>query len=234
MFKFDSPVGEEYLLLDRDTVITILINDEPLDVTLNLTVNGKRENDADNIDTGVGSFDGAKVFVYNLKFKVIAQLLPPPLPPLEIDVVTIPDTLWIGWEHWVIKEYRPTVVKEDLEMFGIPSFYIFGEEKYLSDFDMLVGVEETFTDNMKYELKQNYPNPFNPSTLIEFSIPESDDVRLTVYNLLGEEVSTLLNKHLSAGNYKINFGASELSSGIYFYELKTSRYNSVKKMILLK
>ncbi|NOX18403.1 MAG: T9SS type A sorting domain-containing protein [Chlorobi bacterium] len=234
LFKFDSPVGDEYLLLDRDTVITVLINDVPLDVTLNLTVNGQRVEDADNIDTGIGNFDGVKVFVYNLKFKVIVPLLPPPLPPVEIDVVTIPDTLWIGSEHWVIKELRPTVVTEDLEIFGIPSFYVFGEEKYLADFDMLVGVDETFADNIKFELKQNYPNPFNPSTNIEFSVPSASDVKLSVYNLLGQEVSILVNKNLTAGNYKITFNGENLSSGIYLYRLQTNGFNIVRKMTLIK
>lgn len=233
LFRFDNPVGEEYLLLDRDTIITVLINNEEFDITLNLTVNGHRAEDANNIDTGIGNFDGVKVFVYNLKFKVIIPF-PPPVPPLVIDVVTIPDTLWIGDDHWVIKEFRPTVVTEDLEIFGIPSFYVFGEEKYLADFDMLVGVEETFADNIQFELKQNYPNPFNPSTVIEFSIPTADKVRLSIFNILGQEISVLLNDNLQPGNYKIDFSGKNLSSGIYLYKLQTNNFNVVRKMILLK
>jgi len=241
LFRFDSPVGEEYLLLDRDTIITVLINDEPLDVTLNISVNGQRAEDANNIETDVGNFDGVKVFIYDLNFKVTIPLLPPPLPPLVIDIVTIPDTLWIANDVWVIKEIRPTVLTEDLELFGIPSFYVFGEEKYLSDLDVVVGVEEeTFADNMKYELKQNYPNPFskgsggNPTTTIEFSIPIESVVKLSIYNLLGQEIAVILNDRLTAGNYKVSFNGTNLSSGIYFYGLQTKNQNIVKKMTLIK
>ena len=87
---------------------------------------------------------------------------------------------------------------------------------------------------MAYELGQNYPNPFNPSTTIRFSIPEAGLVTLKVYNLLGEEVATLLNNEQTSGVYEANFDASRLSSGIYFYTLATKNFTSTKKMVLLK
>ncbi len=86
----------------------------------------------------------------------------------------------------------------------------------------------------EYSLSQNYPNPFNPSTTIEYSIPESGNVKLSVYNTIGEEVGKLVNGYKEAGSYTINFDASKLTSGIYFYKLKVNNYNSVKKMLLLK
>ncbi|MCW8961152.1 MAG: T9SS type A sorting domain-containing protein, partial [Ignavibacteriaceae bacterium] len=67
-----------------------------------------------------------------------------------------------------------------------------------------------------------------------YSIPESGNVKLEVYNSLGEEVSVLVDEYKEAGNYKINFNAGELSSGIYYYKLTTNNYSSIKKMILLK
>ncbi len=85
-----------------------------------------------------------------------------------------------------------------------------------------------------YELSQNYPNPFNPSTEINFSIPTSGNITLDVYNVLGQKVATLVNKELSAGNYKYQFDATNLSSGIYFYKLEANNYSQVKKMMLLK
>ncbi|MBK7630757.1 MAG: T9SS type A sorting domain-containing protein [Ignavibacteriales bacterium] len=87
---------------------------------------------------------------------------------------------------------------------------------------------------MAYELGQNYPNPFNPSTTIRFSVPEAGLVTLKVYNLLGEEVATLLNNEQAAGVYEANFDASRLSSGIYFYTLEAKNFTSTKKMVLLK
>ncbi len=85
-----------------------------------------------------------------------------------------------------------------------------------------------------YQLFQNYPNPFNPSTQIKFAIPNRSYVVLTVFNVLGQRVGTLINKEMNAGNYQINFNASNLSSGIYFYSIKATNFTAVKKMMLLK
>jgi hypothetical protein len=86
----------------------------------------------------------------------------------------------------------------------------------------------------KYNLSQNYPNPFNPTTLLRFSLPNSSFVKLKVYNLLGEEVKTLLNEYKAKGFHNITFDASGLPSGIYIYRLITGEYTSSKKMILEK
>ena len=87
---------------------------------------------------------------------------------------------------------------------------------------------------VKYGLSQNYPNPFNPSTIINYSIPQESNVTLKIYNLLGQEVKTLVNETKAPGNYNVNFNASDLSSGIYFYSLRAGNYYQVKKMMLLK
>jgi hypothetical protein len=96
-----------------------------------------------------------------------------------------------------------------------------------------VGNEKTETPS-KYALHQNYPNPFNPATRISFSIPKQEFVTLKVYNSLGKEIETLVNKKLNAGNYDINFNAGSLPSGVYFYRLITESYSETKKMIILK
>ncbi len=88
-----------------------------------------------------------------------------------------------------------------------------------------------------YELSQNFPNPFNPSTVISYALPYSSFVSLKVYNSLGQEVSTLVNETIQAGTYKVNFNASGLSSGVYYYVLRTGNNNEfvkTNKMILLK
>lgn len=86
----------------------------------------------------------------------------------------------------------------------------------------------------EFVLEQNYPNPFNPSTTIRFSLPEDNFVALKVYNLLGQEVATLVNENKIAGNYNINFNASNLSSGVYLYKLDAGKFSAVKKITLLK
>lgn len=85
-----------------------------------------------------------------------------------------------------------------------------------------------------YNLYQNYPNPFNPTTTIQFSIPERTNVKLSIFDVLGREIQTIVNDELSAGTYKFNFNANYLSSGIYFYRIDAGKFSSVKKMILMK
>lgn len=85
-----------------------------------------------------------------------------------------------------------------------------------------------------FKLEQNYPNPFNPSTEIKYSIPVESYVRLKVYNVLGNEVATLVNEEKPAGKYSIKFNASNLSSGVYIYRLQTDYSIITKKMTLIK
>lgn len=86
----------------------------------------------------------------------------------------------------------------------------------------------------KFELAQNYPNPFNPSTKIEFSIPKAGLYAIKVFNVLGQEVETIVNQDFIAGKYTFNFDASNLTSGIYFYKLVGNNVSITKKMMLLK
>ncbi len=95
-------------------------------------------------------------------------------------------------------------------------------------------VEITANIALKYELSQNYPNPFNPATTIKFSIKKDGNVRLEVFNILGQKVAELLNKRMKAGKYKVKFNASNLASGIYFYRIESGSFKAAKKMILLK
>lgn len=85
-----------------------------------------------------------------------------------------------------------------------------------------------------YELKQNYPNPFNPSTTISYSIPNDGQVTLVIYDVLGNEVAVLDNSYKSAGNYTYDFDATNLSSGLYFYTIRSGKFVETKKMLLMK
>jgi hypothetical protein len=87
---------------------------------------------------------------------------------------------------------------------------------------------------LKYNLYQNFPNPFNPETNIKFELPEIQHVKLVIYDMLGKEMNRLIDKELGAGSYSITFNADELSSGVYFYELKTDDFSMVRKMVVTK
>ena len=102
------------------------------------------------------------------------------------------------------------------------------------DTNTYTGVEEEIIKTDKFVLMQNYPNPFNPSTNITYNLPVSTDVQLKVYNLLGEEVTTLVNEYRTAGKYTDVFNGTGLPSGVYIYRLKAGDYSSTKKMIILR
>ena len=91
----------------------------------------------------------------------------------------------------------------------------------------------------EFALEQNYPNPFNPTTIIKYSIAQNPllgglMVTLKVYNLLGQEAATLVNKQQPAGSYEVKFDGSKFASGIYLYKLNAGDFSSVKKLLLLK
>ncbi len=92
--------------------------------------------------------------------------------------------------------------------------------------------QATFPSN--YILSQNYPNPFNPYTKIKFQIPELSFVTLKIYDILGNEIATLVSEEKAAGSYEIDFIGRELTSGIYFYRIQASNFVETKKMVLLK
>jgi hypothetical protein len=99
---------------------------------------------------------------------------------------------------------------------------------------IIVGVDDDISAPLEFTLVQNYPNPFNPSTSIKYSLAEQSPVSLKVYDILGNEVATLVNTSQGTGVYEVNFNASNLASGLYFYTLKAGNFTSTKKMMLLK
>ena len=103
-------------------------------------------------------------------------------------------------------------------------------------FNNVTGVEDNYSNIIpaSYKLEQNYPNPFNPTTTISYSLPNASNVKLTVYNLLGQEVTTLVNSFNQAGKHSIQFNAANLASGVYIYTIKTDNFIATKKLMLLK
>ena len=103
----------------------------------------------------------------------------------------------------------------------------------------ITGISNSNVIIKDFELSQNYPNPFNPSTIISYALPEESQVKITIYNAIGQEISTLINSIQRSGEYEISWNAKNLSSGIYFYAIRAVGnsgriFNVVKKMMLLK
>ena len=99
----------------------------------------------------------------------------------------------------------------------------------------------TFVENkdenisaFNYQLFQNYPNPFNSSSNIYYSVPKHSQITLTVFDLLGREIKTIVNEYKPPGNYSVQFEANDLESGIYLYRLKTEKFFQFKKLLLVK
>jgi hypothetical protein len=121
-------------------------------------------------------------------------------------------------------------------------YYSFNQYKFVprtnADFVNVVftGVAEPLVAPLpaRYELSQNYPNPFNPSTTIRYAIPAAGLTTVKVFNLLGQEVATLVNEMQTAGTYSVRFNASSLSSGLYFFRIQSGSFTAVKKMVLVK
>jgi hypothetical protein len=116
-----------------------------------------------------------------------------------------------------------------------------GSSFFTNHIQNLIAIKDTLTsvsdENVKvieFKLNQNYPNPFNPATTISYSLPSASNVKIVIYNTLGQSIKVLENGYRSAGNYSVNFNASDLPSGIYFYRLEAGLFSHVMKMMLLK
>jgi photosystem II stability/assembly factor-like uncharacterized protein len=145
-----------------------------------------------------------------------------------------------SWERIGFVEGNGTTTEENNYLFVDENLtagkyqYRLKQIDYDGSFEFSDIVEVEILTPIEFSLAQNYPNPFNPSTTIEYSMPESGNVKLEVYNSLGEEVATLVNDYKEAGIYKVNFDARNLASGIYFYKIDAGNFFLIKKMILLR
>ena len=145
---------------------------------------------------------------------------------------------------FVISSNSPAInTGQDLQSFieskGLPWTDIEGKPRDSSpdlgayEYNGLLGVDDEL-QTLNYILEQNYPNPFNPSTTINFTIPTSSLVTLKVFDVLGNEISSLVNEEMSVGNYEVEFNAANRPSGVYFYRLQTANFIETRKMILIK
>ncbi len=112
--------------------------------------------------------------------------------------------------------------------------YIYNNWDYIKIYSSTTDISTEFSLPSNYKLYNNYPNPFNPTTKIKYQIPRSNLVQIVVYDILGRKVATLITEQKPAGSYEVEFNASQLSNGVYFYELRAGDFRDVKKLVLLK
>ncbi len=117
---------------------------------------------------------------------------------------------------------------------NIYNFYTNGTTQTYTLLKTITGIVQEKHQLQKFSLNQNYPNPFNPSTIIKYQIPDAGLVTLKVYDVLGNEVAELINEEKQSGSYEIEFSASNLPSGTYFYQLHAGSFVETKKMVLMK
>lgn len=138
-----------------------------------------------------------------------------------------------GSNAYRVRYIKQTAANVFVQPYTAPTDTMTNDQKEVESGPMSVQIENGAMPT-GYALSQNYPNPFNPSTVINFSVPKSGMVTLKVYNLLGQEVATLVNENLAANSYKVTFDAKNLTSGVYFYTIKAGDFSVSKKMMLVK
>ena len=163
----------------------------------------------------------------------------------EFTITTPENIVWQNWTHtfnqadhysasyWYWSFNLPTNAS-----LGTWKFTVFYEDGiYNHNFivsDNTTSIDDIQTLEYSYTLGQNYPNPFNPSTVINFSVPKETNVKINLYNSLGEKIETIVNRVYNTGNHSVNFDASNLRSGVYLYTLEAGDYYMSKKMTLIK
>jgi endonuclease/exonuclease/phosphatase family metal-dependent hydrolase len=157
-------------------------------------------------------------------------------PPGRLDFMIYANSVMDVEKHFVIQ--TEVMSTERLNEYGFQQF----DARIASDhfpkvadfaLDIITNIKEE-SELLDFRLEQNYPNPFNPITTIRYSIPEDSFVSVKVFDVLGNEVSDLVNSELPAGNFEVNLNGNELTSGIYFYTLRAGDFVDTKKMVLLK
>jgi hypothetical protein len=240
VYRFASPVNTVDTLLQKDTTITV----SSLNIPFSFKYLGTRLQD-ETISTVLGNYDCKKFLTqWEVKAYILFQ---------EITLLTTNDTIWIAPDNWIVQDIIPGQYLEiNIYPFIQIEQAIPGLDTRLTDEIVSVAKEEPIPNT--FTLEQNYPNPFNPSTTIKFTIPsviasgakQSHLVVLKVFDILGNEVATLVNEEIPAGTYEVEFNSHSgegrnLTSGVYFYQLKATpiggqavSFVETKKMVLMK
>ncbi len=149
--------------------------------------------------------------------------------PIQIKVnSSTGDTIITVFNNAQVQNFNITVANEPIAITVDPNNWIL---KTINS--VVVGIEDEMQPQT-FSLEQNYPNPFNPVTKIKFTLASNEYTTLKVYDIIGKEITTLVNNQMEKGHYEINFDASNLPSGVYFYTLNAGGYKETRKMILMR
>ncbi|RQW04500.1 T9SS C-terminal target domain-containing protein [candidate division KSB1 bacterium] len=141
-----------------------------------------------------------------------------------VTLTAVPDSGWefVEWSGDLTGANNPASITVD------------AAKTITATFQQSTGVGDNAELPIEYRLDQNYPNPFNPSTTIAFSLKQNGFTTLEVYNVIGQKVKTVLNQNLKAGNHHVILDAADLSSGIYFYQIRSGNFKAVRKFVVMK
>ncbi|MEJ5305024.1 MAG: T9SS type A sorting domain-containing protein [Ignavibacteria bacterium] len=223
-YRFGTSLGTFYQIYRFDTTLTV---PQLGTLPLRFLMRGARLG-LDTVTVPAGFFNAVK-FRTEIKVQYLVAL-PPPLPPIGIDIVTIPFNDWLAQGRYIIKSIQEPFSIDTLNLF-IP-----GSMRELVEFKTPTLVENENKIIENFELYQNYPNPFNGSTIIQFNLKRNEKVNLKIFDILGREITTFIDGELKSGLHQAYFEAGEfnLSSGIYYYKLKTDSGIKVKAMVYAK
>ncbi len=238
--RFDWDFNEQKLLLKSYRINNRRITGSG-GLSFNQSVNKTFVGDQESINRSMSSYtsypgvfnDGPILINPGDTVSLYVSAMSPDMTIPEVEVMDMPSTATFDPETrhfwWVVDESNPSPMTYKATR---GETYVTAEVEFIMD-QFAVGTEE-FDNPNEFKLSQNYPNPFNPSTNISFNLPATGEVSLKVYNLLGQEVATLVEGRLSSGSHTVNFNASQLASGMYIYRLQAGNHLQTKKMMLIK
>ncbi len=223
-YRFGASLGSRYTIFQLDTTLTIPgMGTLPLRFVYRGTRLG-----TESITVPAGTFNAM-----TFKTEIVVQYriaLPPPLPPLLIDLFSLPVQDWLAKDRFIVKSRQEPLYVDSLGL-NIP-----GQIEELEEFrPPSTSVDENFITT-DFKLYQNYPNPFNGNSNIKFQIAKLSHVSLKVYDMLGREIATLVDEIKDPGTYHFPFSIFHfpLPSGVYYYQLRSGMFVETKKMQFIK
>lgn len=228
MYKFASTVNASYTIFQYDTTITV----DSLTLPLRFLLKGKKLADK-QLQTELGTFT-TKVFLFEFSMNYLVTL-PPPLPAAAIPLLTIPDSMYIAENKWILRRVIPST-SMSLSTFGFGTYTFPGMRSEIVTALPWVGNDKSVVSEIPESMiLQNYPNPFNPATVIRYSVNTPGTMHLTIYNQLGELIHAVNREHAVKGVYEYRWAPdATTAAGVYILQAASEKQSISRKLIYLK